>query len=54
MRLWIAFRTSVRCHACLTGITLLAACKIMEPALDSPGCRPLLLMPVSFMYFFRL
>ncbi len=34
MRLWIAIRTSMVAMPAWTGITLLAACKIMGPAFD--------------------
>ncbi len=53
MRLWIAFRTSFVAMPAWTGITLLAACKIMEPALNFSRMQTLLLvLPVSFIYVF--
>jgi Na+/proline symporter len=53
MRLWIAVRTSLIAMPAWTGITLLAACKIMEPALGLTKIQTLLLvLPVSFIYVF--
>ncbi len=53
MRLWIAVRTSLIAMAAWTGITLLATCKIMGPALELDKIQTLLLVvPVSFLYVF--
>lgn len=51
MRLWIAVRTALIAMPAWTGITLLAACKIMEPALGLSKVQTLcLVVPVSFLY----
>jgi SSS family solute:Na+ symporter len=51
MRLWIAVRTALIAMPAWTGITLLAACKIMEPALGLSRIQTLcLVVPVSFLY----
>src|SRR5690349_24274516 len=48
MRLWIAIRTSLIAMPAWTGITLLAACKIMGPAFDLSKTQTLLLVvPIS-------
>lgn len=53
MRLWIAFRTSLIAMPAWTGITLLASCKILEPALQLTKWQTLaLVLPVSFLYVF--
>lgn len=53
MRLWIAARTSLIAMPAWTGITLLAAYKIMGPALGMTKIQTLLLvLPVSFIYVF--
>ena len=53
MRLWIAVRTSLIAMPAWTGITLLASCKIMEPALGLSTIQTLsLVVPVSFLYVF--
>jgi SSS family solute:Na+ symporter len=53
MRLWIAFRTSFVAMAAWTGITLLAAAKILGPTLGlSTTQSMLLIVPVSFAYVF--
>ncbi len=53
MRLWIGVRTSLVAMPAWTGITLLASCKIMEPALGLTKAQTLLLVvPVSFIYVF--
>lgn len=53
MRLWIAFRTSVVALAAWTGITLLAAAKILGPTLGLTTTQSMLLIvPVSFAYVF--
>ncbi len=53
MRFWIAFRTSLIGLPAWTGITLLAACKIMESAFGLNKAQTLwLLVPVSFAYIF--
>ncbi len=53
MRLWIGIRTSLIAMPAWTGITLLASCKIMEPALGLTMLQTLLLLiPVSFIYVF--
>lgn len=53
MRLWIAIRTSLIAMPAWTGITLLAACKIMGPAFDFTKMQTLLLVvPVSFIFVF--
>ena len=51
MRFWIAFRTSIVGLPAWTGITLLAACKIMEPAFGLTKAQTLwLIVPISFAY----
>jgi SSS family solute:Na+ symporter len=51
MRLWIAFRTSCIAMPAWTGITLLAACKIMEPVAGmSKEATLLWVVPVSLLY----
>lgn len=53
MRFWIAFRTSLIGLPAWTGITLLAACKIMEAAFGLTKAQTLwLIVPVSFAYIF--
>ncbi|HWK59052.1 MAG TPA: hypothetical protein VNQ80_17035 [Parapedobacter sp.] len=53
MRLWIATRTSLIAMPAWTGITLLAACKIMEPAFGFSKMETLaLIVPVSFVFVF--
>ncbi|MBA3481175.1 MAG: hypothetical protein H0T51_05100 [Pirellulales bacterium] len=53
MRLWIAFRTSCIAMPAWTGVTLLAACKIMEPVAGMSKTATLLwVVPVSFLYVF--
>ena len=53
MRFWIAFRTSIIGLPAWTGITLLAACKIMEPAFALTKAQTLwLVVPISFAYIF--
>jgi Na+/proline symporter len=53
MRLWIAFRTSCIAMPAWTGVTLLAACKIMEPVAGMSKTTTLLwVLPVSFLYVF--
>jgi Na+/proline symporter len=53
MRLWIAIRTSLIAMPAWTGITLLASCKIMGPALGLSKIETLaLVVPVSFLYVF--
>ena len=53
MRLWIAFRTSCIAMPAWTGVTLLAACKIMEPVAGMSKTTTLLwVVPVSFLYVF--
>lgn len=53
MRLWIAIRTSLIAMPAWTGITLLAACKIMQPAFGLTKIETLLLVvPVSFLFVF--
>src|SRR5262245_13804378 len=53
VRLWIAFRTSFIAMAAWTGITLLAAAKILGPTLGlSTTQSMLLIVPVSFAYVF--
>lgn len=53
MRLWIATRTSLIAMPAWTGITLLAACKIMEPAFGFSKIETLaLIVPVSFVFVF--
>ncbi len=53
MRLWIAFRTSVVAMAAWTGITLLAAAKILGPTLGLTTTQSMLLIvPVAFAYVF--
>ncbi len=53
MRLWIAVRTSLIALPAWTGITLLAACKIMDPALGFSKWETLaLVLPVSVIYVF--
>ncbi|MEO7300814.1 MAG: hypothetical protein ABI042_19790 [Verrucomicrobiota bacterium] len=53
MRLWIAIRTALIAMPAWTGITLLASCKIMEPALGLSKMQTLaLVVPVSFLYVF--
>jgi Na+/proline symporter len=53
MRLWIAGRTALIAMTAWTGITLLATCKIMGPALELSKIQTLLLVvPVSFIYVF--
>jgi solute:Na+ symporter, SSS family len=53
MRFWIAFRTSIIGLPAWTGITLLAACKIMEPAFGLSKAQTLwLIVPISFAYVF--
>jgi SSS family solute:Na+ symporter len=53
MRLWIAFRTSCVAMAAWTGITLLAAAKILGPTLGLTTTQSMLLIvPVSFAYVF--
>ncbi|WP_346319589.1 hypothetical protein [Chitinophaga sp. YIM B06452] len=53
MRLWIAIRTSMVAMPAWTGITLLAACKIMGPAFDLSKLETLyLVVPVSLLFVF--
>jgi Na+/proline symporter len=53
MRLWIAFRTSCIAMPAWTGVTLLAAYKIMEPVAGMSKTTTLLwVAPVSFLYVF--
>lgn len=53
MRLWIAMRTSLIAMPAWTGITLLAACKIMGPAFDLTKWQTLMLVvPVSLLFVF--
>ena len=53
MRLWIAVRTSLIAMPAWTGITLLAAYKIMGPSLGLTKVETLMLIvPVSFIYVF--
>lgn len=53
MRLWIALRTSLIAMPAWTGITLLAACKIMGPSFDFTKWETLaLVVPVSFLFVF--
>jgi Na+/proline symporter len=53
MRFWIAFRTSFIAMPAWTGVTLLAACKIMEPVAGMSKTATLLwVIPVSFLYVF--
>jgi solute:Na+ symporter, SSS family len=50
-RFWIAFRTSFIAMPAWTGVTLLAACKIMEPVAGMSKTATLLwVIPVSFIY----
>ncbi len=51
MRFWIAVRTALIAIPAWTGITLLAACKIMQPVLGLEKWQTLaLVVPVSFAY----
>lgn len=53
MRLWIAARTAFVAMPAWTGITLLAACKIMEPAFGLSKIETLgLIVPISFVFVF--
>jgi len=53
MRFWIAFRTSIVGLPAWTGITLLAACKIMEAAFGLTKAQTLwLIVPISFAYIY--
>lgn len=53
MRLWIAIRTSLIAMPAWTGITLLAAYKIMGPAFDLTKLQTLyLVVPVSILFVF--
>jgi SSS family solute:Na+ symporter len=53
MRLWIGIRTALIAMPAWTGITLLASCKIMGPALGFTKLQTLaLVVPVSFLYVF--
>ncbi|HMI03971.1 MAG TPA: hypothetical protein VK541_15905 [Pedobacter sp.] len=53
MRLWIAIRTSLIAMPAWTGITLLAACKIMGPAFDLSKIQTLfLVVPISLLFVF--
>ncbi|HEX5554033.1 MAG TPA: hypothetical protein VFX43_12385 [Chitinophagaceae bacterium] len=53
MRLWIAIRTSVIAMPAWTGITLLAAYKIMGPAFGLNRAETLyLIVPISFLFVF--
>ena len=53
MRLWIAFRTSFIAMTAWTGITLLAASKILGPTVGLTTTQTMLLVvPVSFTYIF--
>ncbi len=53
MRLWIAVRTSLIAMPAWTGITLLAACKIMNPVLHLTNMQTLaLILPVAIIYVF--
>lgn len=53
MRLWIAIRTSFIAMPAWTGITLLAVCKIMEPAFGMSKIETLsLIVPISFLFVF--
>jgi len=53
MRIWIAVRTSLIAMPAWTGITLLAAFKIMGPAFGLTKIEPLfLVVPVSFLFVF--
>jgi SSS family solute:Na+ symporter len=51
MRFWIAMRTALIAIPAWTGITLLAACKIMQPVLGLEKWQTLaLVVPISFAY----
>ncbi len=53
MRFWIAFRTSFVAMPAWTGITLLAACKILSPTMGfSREMTLLLVIPIAFSYVF--
>lgn len=53
MRLWIAIRTSLIAMPAWTGITLLATCKIMGPALGlSKPETMFLIVPIAFLFVF--
>ena len=53
MRFWIAFRTSFIAMPAWTGVTLLAACKIMGPVAGMSKTATLAwVIPVSFLYVF--
>ncbi len=53
MRLWIAFRTSLIAMPAWTGITLLAAYKIMGPAFGLTKLETMyLVVPISFLFVF--
>jgi Na+/proline symporter len=53
MRLWIAFRTSLVAMTAWTGITLLAASKILGPTVGLTKTQTMLLVvPISFIYVF--
>lgn len=53
MRIWIGIRTSFIAMPAWTGITLLAACKIMEPAFGFSKIETLaLIVPISFAFVF--
>lgn len=53
MRIWIAVRSSLIAIPAWTGITLLAACKIMEPTFGFTVTQTLLIVvPVSFLFVF--
>lgn len=53
MRFWVAFRTSFIAMPAWTGVTLLAACKIMEPVAGMSKTATLgWVVPVSFLYVF--
>ena len=53
MRLWVAFRTSFIAMPAWTGVTLLAACKIMGPVAGMDKTTTLAwVIPVSFLYVF--
>jgi solute:Na+ symporter, SSS family len=53
MRFWVAFRTSFIAMPAWTGVTLLAACKIMGPVAGMDKTATLAwVIPVSFLYVF--
>jgi Na+/proline symporter len=53
MRFWIAFRSSVVAMGAWTGVTLLATCKVLRPAMGlSKNETLLLVIPVSFLLIY--